>query len=221
MVHSNKEVDILKLVTLNKLNRLWKNGVLGKMIAKTKVLTTLTQVSANTNAENIAGATAVKELYNNLNARPQWITDSTGKITGYKTKGGADTVFPFSSGSKLVYKGVNVGNDGNFISGNGIDGSANRVPANNTKTSVNLSGYTHIFLIGGAYHGDINICNFAFLCKNNAVNDININGSKISIAFDNNGFTITSGGGVYNGNIRLMYGLKISGLDSLPPAKWG
>ena len=31
-------------------------------------------------------------------SRPQWITDSAGKITGYKTTaGGADTVFPFSS----------------------------------------------------------------------------------------------------------------------------
>lgn len=29
--------------------------------------------------------------------QPEWIEDSTGKITGYKTPGGADTVFPFSS----------------------------------------------------------------------------------------------------------------------------
>lgn len=30
-------------------------------------------------------------------SRPQWITDSAGKITGYKTTaGGADTVFPFN-----------------------------------------------------------------------------------------------------------------------------
>ena len=39
-----------------------------------------------------------RELNNNLTSMPQWITDhSTGKITGYKTPGGADTVFPFSS----------------------------------------------------------------------------------------------------------------------------
>ena len=38
----------------------------------------------------------VNSLNNNLNAMPQWITDSAGKITGYKTKGGADTVFPFN-----------------------------------------------------------------------------------------------------------------------------
>ncbi len=36
------------------------------------------------------------ELYNNLMQQPEWIKDSTGKITGYKTPGGADTVFPFS-----------------------------------------------------------------------------------------------------------------------------
>lgn len=33
-------------------------------------------------------------------SRPDWITDSTGKITGYKTPGGADTVFPFSDFSE-------------------------------------------------------------------------------------------------------------------------
>ena len=35
---------------------------------------------------------------------PQWITDSTGKITGYKTKGGADTVFPFKDFTSLKQK---------------------------------------------------------------------------------------------------------------------
>lgn len=35
-------------------------------------------------------------LNNNLEAVPQFITDTTGRITGYKTPGGADTVFPFS-----------------------------------------------------------------------------------------------------------------------------
>lgn len=39
-------------------------------------------------------------LNNNLVSRPDWITDSTGKITGYKTPGGADTVFPFSDFSE-------------------------------------------------------------------------------------------------------------------------
>lgn len=50
------------------------------------------------------------ELYNNLAQQPEWIEDSTGKITGYKTSGGADTVFPFKHGiyiDKLSATGLN------------------------------------------------------------------------------------------------------------------
>ena len=85
----------MKVVTANKINRLWRNGVLAKMIAKTKVLNTAEEIEANTSAENVAGALVAKELYNNLAQQPEWIEDATGKITGYKTPGGADTVFPF------------------------------------------------------------------------------------------------------------------------------
>ena len=35
------------------------------------------------------------ELNDKVSSQPEWIQDSTGKITGYKTPGGADTVFPF------------------------------------------------------------------------------------------------------------------------------
>lgn len=67
-----------------------------------KVLKTVEEIEATTNplGKYIAGAGAVDELYNNLVSRPDWITDSTGKITGYKTPGGADTVFPFSDFSE-------------------------------------------------------------------------------------------------------------------------
>ncbi len=34
-------------------------------------------------------------INSNLNSRPNFIIDDTGKIVGYKTPGGADTVFPF------------------------------------------------------------------------------------------------------------------------------
>ena len=37
-----------------------------------------------------------------LESQPDFVYDSTGKITGYKTKVGADTVFPFSSGSNYI-----------------------------------------------------------------------------------------------------------------------
>ena len=57
----------MKLATANKINRLWNNGVLAKMVAKTKVLKTLEEVAASTNEENVMGAPAGKELINKLN----------------------------------------------------------------------------------------------------------------------------------------------------------
>lgn len=33
-----------------------------------------------------------------MESQPDFVYDETGKITGYKTKAGADTVFPFKSG---------------------------------------------------------------------------------------------------------------------------
>ncbi len=38
----------------------------------------------------------VNEITDELNSHPEFIYDESGKITGYKTPGGADTVFPFS-----------------------------------------------------------------------------------------------------------------------------
>lgn len=88
----------MKLISANKLNRLWKNGVVAKMVAKTNVLKTTEAVAANTNAENVASALVVGKLINNLKGFTP-VVDSTGKITGYKTDvGGAGTVFPFSCG---------------------------------------------------------------------------------------------------------------------------
>ena len=59
----------MKLITANKLNRFWENGILpklGEKIDKVKVLTTTEQVSANTNSENVASALVTKELINDL-----------------------------------------------------------------------------------------------------------------------------------------------------------
>ena len=66
------------------------------------------------------------------------VDDSTGKITGYKTKVGADTVFPFSGGNfKLVivirvvgqnYAGVQATKDGT-ITIQCIDGNITYTPA--------------------------------------------------------------------------------------------
>ncbi len=50
----------MKLATANKINRLWNNGVLAKMVAKTKVLKTLEEVAASTNEENVMALRPVK-----------------------------------------------------------------------------------------------------------------------------------------------------------------
>ena len=53
-----------------------------------------TDIAASANLVN----TRCNELSRDLSAVPEFVIDkSTGKITGYKTKAGADTVFPFSA----------------------------------------------------------------------------------------------------------------------------
>jgi len=54
----------------------------------------------------------VPSLNNKLNGQPEWITDASGKITGYKTPGGADAVFPFFSNIALA-KYITIANYGN------------------------------------------------------------------------------------------------------------
>lgn len=128
----------MKLITANKLNRFFNRGVLPKLLEKldkTKVLKTMEEVSANTNPENIPNALVVGELYNNLNAQPDFIYDSTGKITGYKTQAGADTVFPFSSGEV------------SFVSG-----SASASPVS---ISFTPSCNTSSVVIGGSRYGGV------------------------------------------------------------------
>lgn len=71
---------------------------MGKLVQK-KVLTSMEEVEANTNETNLVAAQVVAELNNKL-AGFEPVCDSTGKITGYKTAGGADTVFPFNTGFK-------------------------------------------------------------------------------------------------------------------------
>lgn len=68
---------------------------MGKLAQK-KVLTSMEEVEANTNETNLVGAPVVAELNNKL-AGFEPICDAAGKITGYKTARGADTVFPFNN----------------------------------------------------------------------------------------------------------------------------
>lgn len=105
----------MKLITANKLNRMWNRGFLPKLnlkIDKTKVLTTVEQVSANTNAENIAGATVAKELINNLMFPDgtRFYPDVHDGKRGYNTDAarGADTFVPFKRGLTFVTGSVSM-----------------------------------------------------------------------------------------------------------------
>lgn len=95
----------MKMISANKLNRLWKNGVVAKMVAKTKVLKTVEEISANTNVENVAGATAVKEINNNLtNKMPgqlKLIAEGSGADVKYYAQLGADAASKKSLGSSM------------------------------------------------------------------------------------------------------------------------
>ena len=68
---------------------------MGMLVSK-KVLTTMEEVEANTNETNLVAAPVVAELNDKLAGQPEFLYDASGKITGYKTPGGADTVFPFT-----------------------------------------------------------------------------------------------------------------------------
>lgn len=92
-------------VSKKNLSRAW-NRLFGK------VLNSKEEIEANTSENMIVGAEAVKEVYSSLGGFTP-VIDETGKITGYKTKAGADTVFPFSggfNGADIYMSGMNSGN---------------------------------------------------------------------------------------------------------------
>lgn len=93
----------MKIATGNRINEFWEE-LKEVLVPRSNVLKTIEEIEANTNEENIAGATALKAVNNNLMSRPEFITDENGKITGYKTPGGADTVFPFNNNKLEVVK---------------------------------------------------------------------------------------------------------------------
>jgi len=65
--------------------------------AETKVgaIDGITDSLVSTSSRIAASAKALSQLNNNLTARPEWIYGTDGRITGYRTKAGADTEFPF------------------------------------------------------------------------------------------------------------------------------
>ena len=120
-----------RFVSKDNLGRVWTR-LFGK------VLNSKEEIEANKSENMIAGADAVKEVYSSLESHPTFQYDETGKITGYKTKAGADTVFPFSGGNfKLVivirvvgqnYAGVQTSANGT-ITIQRVDGKITYTPA--------------------------------------------------------------------------------------------
>ncbi|MBD5463241.1 MAG: hypothetical protein HDR24_09335 [Lachnospiraceae bacterium] len=71
------------------------NGMTAEM--KMGAIDGITDSLASTSSRIAASAKSVATLNSHLAQQPNFIYDSTGKITGYKTPGGADTVFPFKN----------------------------------------------------------------------------------------------------------------------------
>lgn len=66
-----------------------------------RVLKTMEEVNANTDAQNIPSALLLGELNNKL-AGFEPVLNDAGEMIGYKTDRGADTVYPFSAKRDIV-----------------------------------------------------------------------------------------------------------------------
>lgn len=77
------------------------NTAVNESADKNTIIDNIDDIAANTKSGMIAGALALKEVNQNLGGFTP-IIDDTGKITGYKTQAGADTVFPFKSGKTIL-----------------------------------------------------------------------------------------------------------------------
>lgn len=89
----------MKIATGNRLNEFWEE-LKGVLVPKSKVLKTLEEIDANTNEENIAGATALKAVNNKLTFPDgsEFYLDTKDGERGFNTEAtrGADTFVPFS-----------------------------------------------------------------------------------------------------------------------------
>lgn len=94
----------MKIATGNRLNEFWEE-LKGVLVPKSKVLKTMEEIEANTNEENVAGATALKAVNNKLTADDgssfQYGITADGR-PGWKD--GADTVHPFTSSYRIYYE---------------------------------------------------------------------------------------------------------------------
>ena len=74
------------------------NKAINESVDQARVIDDYKTLAAVNQEGFVPGAKPVAQLISDLSAVPEFVIDkSTGKITGYKTKAGADTVFPFSA----------------------------------------------------------------------------------------------------------------------------
>ena len=74
------------------------NKAINESVDQARVIDDYKTLAAVNQNGFVPGAKPVAQLISDLGAAPEFVIDkSTGKITGYKTKAGADTVFPFSA----------------------------------------------------------------------------------------------------------------------------
>lgn len=93
----------MKIVTGNRLNEFW-DELKGVFVPKSKVLKTMEEIEANTNEENVAGATALKAVNNKLgHGRVEIVVINDCRL-GYKLDG-ADTVIPFINNDTICIPG--------------------------------------------------------------------------------------------------------------------
>lgn len=129
----------MKLISANKLNRLWNNGVVAKMVAKTKILKTLEEIEANTNEENVAGATALKEVNNKLQQSFQAGCDTI--VAGCTTYGST----PRSNSPSDIVNAINAIYTNRYNSGY----SSGRIQGqNDVKSNPGAYGVTKSFSVG-------------------------------------------------------------------------
>lgn len=120
-------------------------------LLRMRILDTVEEVEANTDDGYLMGAKAGAALINDLAQQPDFIYDSTGKITGYKSPGGADTVFPFSSGLTIPSITISGRTSGYNITNGTSNGSITLdVKNNKTITFGGVSGSASITLGGGS-----------------------------------------------------------------------
>ncbi len=104
----------MKFITSNKLNRLWKEGIIANMLSKSRVLKTMEEVEANTNDENVLSAVVGKQIANDLVYKLpndiKLITEGSGADTKYYAQLGADAASKklLGSGAELLWTNPSV-----------------------------------------------------------------------------------------------------------------